>query len=133
MAQPDDIAPKIEDYAPRRAHARLRLGIPATFETIEGRQKVRLIDLSQGGAHLFVPGEGKVREGYLSFMHFELFAVAVWAKAGEVGLEFDTQLTYEDLLQVRESAPTVVQDEAVSAALAARAFVSGTGHLGVDS
>ena len=133
MTRPREFTPQIEDYSPRRAHARLRLGIPATFETIEGRQKVRLIDLSQGGAHLYIPNAGKVREGFLSWLRFEVFAVAVWQQADEVGLEFDTLLTYDELLEVRGAAPAIVQEEAMGAALAAREFVAGERHLGVDS
>jgi len=127
---PDPLA---EEYLPRRAHARLRLGIPAVLETLDGRRKVRLIDLSQAGAHLYVPQAGKVREGFLSFMGLELFGLAVWQKADEVGLQFDTRLTYDELLEVRRHAPTIVQEDAMSAALAARDFVSGSGHLGADS
>ena len=89
--------------------------------------------MSQGGAPLYIPKAGKVREGFLSWLRFEVFAVAVWQQADEVGLEFDTLLTYDQLLEVRNAAPAIVQEEAMGAALAARDFVAGDGHLGVDS
>lgn len=133
MSRPNQ-APKIaEEHNPRRSHARLRLGIAAVFETIEGKQKARMVDLSQGGAHLYVPNAGKVREGFLTWMNFEIFAVVVWQKGDEFGVEFDAPLTYEQLLRVRQEAPAVVQEEAMGAALAARDFVAGTTHIGVDS
>ncbi len=133
MARPKEFIPVIEDYSPRRAHARLRLGMPAVFETIEGRRQVRLVDLSQAGAHLYIPGAGTVREGFLSWMRFEVFGVAVWQQADEVGIEFDTLLTYDELLEIRGAAPAIVKEEAMGAAMAARDFVAGQRHLGVDS
>ena len=51
-----------DDQAPRRAYSRLHLGISAQLETLDGRQRVRMIDLSQGGAHLILSKPGDIRQ-----------------------------------------------------------------------
>lgn len=111
--------PEVDAELRRRTHARLRLGIPARFDTLDGRQNVRLVDLSQGGAQIVLPGEAPVREGVLTWMRFETFGMAVWQDGESVGLEFDRPLSLECLRATREHAPEIFLE-------AARDFVSGT-------
>lgn len=103
----------------RRAHARLRLGIPARFETLDGRYNVRLVDISQGGAHIVMPEDAPVREGVLTWMKYETFGIAVWQEGDNVGLEFDRPLSLDCLRATRTHAPEIFLE-------AARDFVAGT-------
>lgn len=111
--------PQVDAELLRRQHARLRLGIPARFETLDGRRQVRLVDLSQGGAQIEMEGEAPVREGVLSWMLFETFGIAAWQEGGSVGLTFDRPLSRTCLRMTREKAPEIFRE-------AARNFVAGT-------
>jgi hypothetical protein len=110
--------PEVEAALLRRAHARLRLGIPAQLETLSERHKVRLVDLSHGGAQIEMEREAPVKEGVLSWMLFETFGIAAWQDGGSVGLEFDRPLSRECLRLTRQKAPEIFLD-------AARDFVAG--------
>ena len=111
--------PLVDDVLLRRQHARLRLGIPARLETLEGRYPVRLVDLSHGGAQIEMESEAPVREGVLSWMLFETFGIAAWQDGESVGLEFDRPLSRECLIATRKKAPEIMRE-------AARDFVAGT-------
>jgi hypothetical protein len=109
----------IDGLDPRRAYARLELGIEAWFDTLDGRQGVRLIDLSQAGAHLLLSRPEPVREGVLSWLRFDTFAVVAWQREEHVGLEFDRLLPLPVMIETRHRAPDVVRETA-------EAWVSGT-------
>lgn len=111
--------PDVDAELLRREHARLRLGIPARLETLEGRQQVRLVDLSHGGAQIVLENDAPVREGVLSWMRFETFGIAAWQDGESVGLTFDRPLSRECLVATRDKAPEIFLD-------AARDFVAGT-------
>ena len=111
--------PLVDDVLLRRQHARLRLGIPARLETLEGRYPVRLVDLSHGGAQIEMESEAPVREGVLSWMLFETFGIAAWQDGASVGLTFDRPLSRTALRMTRDKAPEIFRE-------AARNFVSGT-------
>lgn len=113
--------------APRRAHLRLQLGMPAQLETLDGRQRVRLIDLSQGGAHLLLSQESDLHEGMLTWLRFETFGMVVWREGLDVGLEFDKLLPLGVLVETRQQAPDVVREEEEQAA---REWVAGTFNPG---
>ena len=85
-------SPASDDQAPRRAFSRLRLGISAQLETLDGRQKVRLMDLSQGGAHVIVSEPGDIRQAVLTWLHFETFGMVAWSDGPHIGLKFDKPL-----------------------------------------
>ena len=108
----------------RRANPRLELGIGAHFDTLDGRQKVRLLDLSQGGAHVILSEPGEVREGVLAWLGFDSYAVVAWQQEDHVGLTFDRPLPLAWLVETRKRAPSVVQEEAMGSELA-RAWVEG--------
>ena len=110
--------PQVDDALLRREHARLRLGIPARLETLDGRFPVRLVDLSHGGAQIELEGDAPVREGVLSWMLFETFGVPAWQEGGSVGLTFDRPLSRTALRMTREKAPEIFLE-------AARQFVAG--------
>lgn len=110
--------PEFDAELLRRRHARLRLGIPARLETLDGRQNVRLLDLSHGGAQIVMENDAKVREGVLTWMRFDTFCVPAWQEGEYVGLEFDRPLSVECLRATRDFAPEIFLE-------AARDFVSG--------
>ena len=96
----------------RRAYSRLRVGIDAYLDTLDGRQKVRLIDLSQAGAHLVLSKPETVREGVLRWLQFDTFGIAMWQQEDDVGLKFDRLLPPLVLDETRERAPAVVLEMA---------------------
>jgi hypothetical protein len=102
----------------RRQHARLSLGIPARFDTLDGRQQVRLVDLSRGGAHIVLQDETTATEGVLGWMEFETFGIVAWQEGENVGLEFDRPLSDACFAATRDFAPEIFRE-------AARAFVAG--------
>lgn len=114
MAEPPD-----DGSDPRRAHSRLHLGIDAYLDTLEGRQKVRLIDLSQAGAHLVLSTPETVKEGVLRWLDFDTFGITAWQREDDVGFKFDRLLPPHVLKETRERAPAVVLEMA-------QAWVSGT-------
>lgn len=115
----------------RREHARLRLGIPAHFETLDGRRKVRLLDISQGGAHVLLTDESPIREGVLMWMRFDAFGMTIWQNGDELGMKFERPVAREWLIETREFAPEIVREEALGIS-AARDFVQGKGHYGTE-
>jgi hypothetical protein len=102
----------------RRQHARLSLGIPARFDTLDGRPQVRLVDLSRGGAHIVLQEETAASEGVLTWMEFETFGIVAWQEGEDVGLEFDRPLSDACFAATRDFAPEIFRE-------AARAFVAG--------
>ena len=112
---------------PRRAHLRLQLGISAQLETLDGRQRVRLIDLSQGGAHVILSKPGRLQQAVLTWLRFETFGAVVWREDVHIGLKFDKLLPLAVLVETRQRAPSVVRDEAEAAA---REWVAGTFNPG---
>ena len=124
--------PVHDDKAPRRAFSRLRLGISAQLETLDGRQRVRLMDLSQGGAQVILSQPGDFRQAVLTWLRFETFGTVAWIEAQHVGLKFDKLLPLPVLVETRQRAPSVVREEALSAERAAREWVAGTFNPGSE-
>ena len=107
-----------DGFDPRRAYSRLHVGIDATLETLEGRQTVCLVDLSQAGAHVVLSEPQTIREGVLRWLNFDTFGVAMWQGEEGVGLKFDRLLPAHILDETRERAPGLVLEMA-------QAWVSG--------
>lgn len=130
---PDPKPPPIEvdTELHRREHARLRLGIPAYFETLDGRQRVRLLDISQGGAHVLLSEQNPIRQGVLMWLRFDAFGMTVWQEGDQLGMKFERSVAREWLIETREVAPDIVRDEALGIS-AARDFVEGKGHSGTE-
>jgi len=103
--------PAAQGQAPRRAFPRLQLGISAQLETLEGRQRVRLMDLSQGGAHVVLSKPGDIKQGVLTWIRFETFGVVAWEDGKHVGFTFDQPLPLAVLVETRQRAPSVVREE----------------------
>lgn len=125
-------SPEDQGQAPRRAYSRLRLGIAAQLETLDGPQKVRLIDLSQGGAHVILSQPGRLRQAVVTWLHFETFGTVAWQEGQHIGLHFDKLLPLAVLVETRRQAPSVVREEAMGAYETAREWVAGTIHAGSE-
>lgn len=108
----------------RREFARLRVGISARFETLDGAQPVRLLDLSQGGANLILSRPEEAGAGVLTWLDFETFGEVAWQNDERIGLKFDRVLPPGCLAQTRLRAPSVVRDEELGVSVT-RAWVSG--------
>ena len=119
-----DMSPAPDDE-PRRGHARLQLGIAAQLQTLDGPQRVRLMDLSQGGAHLVLSRPEPLKQAFLSWLGFEAFGDIVWQNAREAGMRFDRLLPLGQLVETRRCAPSVVRDEEHATQDEARAWVTG--------
>ena len=109
----------------RRAFARHRLGLGAYLHTVHGRQPIRLLNLSRGGAQMILSRTDPVREGVISWLRFETYGVAIWQNGNQLGLAFDRMLSLPCLVETREQAPAVVREEALSAEAAAHDWVDG--------
>ena len=118
--------------AHRRQHARLRLGIPARLESLDGQQPVRLIDLSQSGAQVVVSRPDEMRRGVLCWCDFEAFGIIAWRDGDHLGIEFEELVPMDQLFETRQRAPDVVRAETVSDYTAARDFVAGTLNQGSE-
>ena len=110
--------PPTDGCEPRRAHSRLHVEIEASLETLKGRQKVRLVDLSPAGAHVVLSEPETVEEGVLRWLEFDTFAIAAWQEEDDVGLKFDRLLPSLVFEETRRRAPSLVLDMA-------QAWVSG--------
>lgn len=117
---------------PRRNFSRLQVGIIARLDMLSGWQKVRLIDLSQGGAQLILSRPQPLDEGVLRWLRFEVYGDVVWQEDEHVGLKFDGLLPLARLVETRQRAPTVVREEAMATEIAAQDFVAGNRTLGAD-
>jgi hypothetical protein len=124
--------PLPESEAHRRAHARLRVGIAARIETLEGQQGVRLVDLSQSGAQVILSEPGEIRRAVLCWLDFEAFGAVVWREGEHLGIEFEELLPMEQLIQTRQLAPSVVRKEVFGDRQAARDWVAGNIDLGSE-
>jgi hypothetical protein len=111
--------PSSDGSDPRRAHSRLHVEIEASLDTLDGRQKVRLVDLSQAGAHVVLSTPETVTEGVLRWLDFDTFAITVWQREDDVGLKFDRLLAPHVLEATRQRAPSLVLEMA-------QAWVTGT-------
>jgi hypothetical protein len=124
--------PVIQPDSHRRAHARLRVGIAARIETLDGQLPVRLIDLSQKGAQLIMPRPDGIKRGVLTWLGFEAYGELVWQQGDHVGIEFDEAVPIAELLETRDRAPSVVREEALTIEADARDWVAGNSNQGVE-
>lgn len=118
------LAPE-EGYDGRRNFARLNVGISARLITLDGAQKVRLIDLSQGGAQVILSQTGNVTAGLLTWLDFEAFGELAWHEDDRLGLKFERLLPLSFLVRTRGQAPSVVRSELLGEDIA-QAWVAGT-------
>ena len=113
------------DHIPRRAHSRLRLGIPARLLTLEGQQWVTLVDLSQSGVRITLERPRTVSGGgLLRWLGYEAFGDAAWQCGEELALHFDEPIDRAWLIETRHRAPAEL-DQNRHNRRAAQEFVVG--------
>ena len=104
----------------RRNFARLRVGVSARFITLDGSQKVRLVDLSQAGAQIILSNKEQPAAGLLTWLDFEAFGEAVWQDGDCLGLKFEGLLPLGCLVGTRKKAPSVPVGSRLSREASAR-------------
>jgi hypothetical protein len=93
---------------------------------------VRLVDLSQSGAHVIVSHSEPVRRAVLCWLEFEAFGFEVCREGGHLGLEFEELVPLKVLYETRQRAPSVVRKEAFGDRDAARDWVAGNLDIGSE-
>ena len=100
MANP---VPTPQDFADRRAYARVEVALPAFLQAKGERHAVRILDLSAGGAKLdcpvALPSGTKV---ILDCGTLGRAAVVRWQTAGALGICFDSELDPRDVAALAE-------------------------------
>ena len=109
----------------RREHARLRLGIEATFVGLDGTQAVVLQDLSLTGAKVLLEHAQPISQGLLRWMGYEAFCDVAWRKGHWCGVQFDEPVSQECLLATRAAVPALMEAPKERLLQHAREFVQG--------
>ncbi len=117
----------------RRNHPRLRLGIPARLETLDGTRDVRLIDLSQTGAQIDCAWAQAIGQAVLQWLDFETFGETVWRDGELLGVRFDRPLSPSVIFATRQMAPSIVANAHHAASAAAREWVQGNFRSGTEA
>ncbi len=124
MIQPD---PAQMIAVGKRAHARLRVRLPAKLITLHGECRPALIDLSAGGARVGKPGlECHPGKAILQWAGYEAFGQIVWARDGLAGMRFEEPIPDAWVMATRklaEDAP--LPDDAELHRRIARDWVGG--------
>lgn len=110
------------DFEPRRAYARLRLGIPARLLGFEGEQWVTLLNLSRNGAGVALREPWQVDRGVLRWLEFDAYGEQVWQSGDMLGLHFEELIGTAWLVETRNRGPEVAERFTLEAA---RRWVNG--------
>lgn len=111
----------------RRDAARLRLNLPARIVLITGHFPCQLIDMSQTGACICVPGIPPAigASAVLEVNGIEAFGTVVWRRATQFGVKFDERVPMSDMVALRtvhDYYDTIEKDRRLDQA---REFVQG--------
>lgn len=113
--------------AGRRSAARVRLNIPAKVLLLSGQENCLLDNLSETGARVAVncvpprPGSGAV----LMMQNFEAFGIVVWSAKERFGIAFETPLSLDVVVRIRDFADHYSAYEQKQRERMARSFVQG--------
>jgi hypothetical protein len=100
------------DHMPRRGKARLRTGIPAALVTMDGRQEISLVDLSESGAGLVVKDGWRINGGVLKWMDYEVYGSVVRRGDKDIGLQFEEPIEHDWVLNTRQWLPALGDEKA---------------------
>jgi PilZ domain len=105
----------------RRAAGRARIVLPASVETVHGRIRIALLNLSRTGAMVEAPGlPGVGNDVILKCGDIDALGIVVWSGNGRCGIEFDEQIDEHEVIRLRragdETARTGVTPEQRQAA-----------------
>lgn len=122
---PDEILPKKE-----RDFLRLPLGVLGHLETLEGRKRVEIVDLSQGGAHIVMleMDDGKaveIDDCFLTWLRFEGFGRIIWSKGRHFGIAFEEPLRPGVIKETKKQAPIMVRRDFDELRNSAKLWASG--------
>ncbi|KRA81483.1 hypothetical protein ASD76_13140 [Altererythrobacter sp. Root672] len=73
--------------------------------TPEGEQRITLLNLSQGGARVRLPGNGRITGGILKWMDNEALGIGVWQAGSEMGLRFEDPIDWDWVVATRHWQP----------------------------
>jgi hypothetical protein len=91
----------------RRVSPRASILLSASVDSLSGRKRVSLLEVSLTGARLEgaglpAPGSGII----LACGPVDTFGTVIWAAADRRGIEFDEEITVQQLLALQEVAAT---------------------------
>lgn len=109
----------------RRESSRLRLGIDARFEGLDGTQLVILHDLSATGAKVLLQYDRPISKGILIWMDYEAFGDLAWRRGRWCGIHFDEAISEEWLFNTRALSPTLEKAAKEKLLSEAERFVTG--------
>lgn len=118
------------DASIKRDFLRLPLGVIGYLETLNGRQRVEIVDLSQGGAYVVLldptkSGRYEVRDCVLSWMKFEAFGEVKRQEDGHFGIAFDTPLSARTIVETRKNASQSIRNDFLELKQHARLWARG--------
>ena len=104
-----------ETTAPEeRDFLRLPLGVLGYLETLEGRKRVEIVDLSQGGAHILLlehddRAASDISDCFLRWLQFDAFGTVTWKDGPRIGLAFEEALRPGVIKETKKQAPIMVR------------------------
>lgn len=111
----------------KRAHARLRVRLPAKLITLHGEHRLALIDLSAGGARVGKPGlDCHTGKALLQWAGHEAFGQIVWVRDSLAGVRFEEPIPDDWVIATRRLAEdSPLPDDTELHRRAARDWVAG--------
>ena len=97
-----------------RDFLRLPLGVLGYLETLEGRKRVEIVDLSQGGAHVLLlehddRAASDISDCFLKWLQFDAFGTVSWKDGPRLGLAFEDALRPGIIKETKKQAPIMVR------------------------
>lgn len=117
----------------KRDFLRVNLGVLGHLETLNGRKRVEIVDLSQGGAYVVlmdadVAAKYDVRDCVLRWMSFEAFGEVKRREGLHLGIAFDEPLRPGVIKETRQHASLNVRNDYQELKQAARLWAHGIYH-----
>lgn len=118
-----------------RDYLRLPLGVLGHLETLEGRKRVEIVDLSQGGAHIVVlevdaKQDFDIEDCLLTWLRFEGFGRVSWRKGQHLGIAFEEPLRPSVIKETKAQAPIMVRRDFDELGVAAKLWARGIYPIG---
>ncbi len=85
----------------------MRLQAEARLVTRDGAFPVEIVDISQTGVHIARPGAQEFTWCVLKWVGLELYGTMAWSRIGRCGIRFDTPLSAEAILAIKQYFPNI--------------------------
>ncbi|WP_324827128.1 hypothetical protein [Qipengyuania zhejiangensis] len=113
-----------------RGFLRVALGVLGHLETLEGRKRVEIMDLSQGGAHAVFLDEADaakldVNDCVLRWLGFDAFGTVTRRDGAHLAIAFDELLRPGVIKETNKQAALVVRNEFGERKLRSRLWAKG--------